>query len=271
MRILFLGDLMGRSGREAVEKHLPDLKDKLKPDVVIANGENAAHGKGITKKICTGLYELGVDCITSGNHIWDQRDIILQIDNDPKLLRPANFPQGTPGKGSYVHECADGRKILIANFMGRLFMDPMDDPFAAVNHLLEDYKLGQNVDAIFVDFHGETTSEKMAFTYMIDGRVSCVVGTHTHIPTADAHVFPEGTAFQADAGMCGDYDSVIGVPKHIPITRFSKKMPTERMVPADGEGTLCGIFVETDDKSGLAKDIAPVIVGPYLRNTFPDF
>ena len=155
--------------------------------------------------------------------------------------------------------------------MARLFMDPLDDPFAAVNEMLEQYKLGKNVDAIFVDFHGETTSEKMAFAYMIDGRVSAVVGTHTHIPTADAHVLPEGTAYQTDAGMCGDYDSVIGVRKEIPIARFSRKMPTENMTPADGEGSVCGMFVMTDDKTGKAVNVAPVVAGPHLRNTLPDF
>ena len=262
---------MGRSGREAVEKYLPDLRTKLKPDAVIVNGENAAHGRGITDKICLQFYDLGVDCITTGNHIWDQRDIILRIDKDPKLLRPVNFPAGTPGRGIYLHQLDDGRKILVANFMARLFMDPLDDPFAAVNEMLEQYKLGKNVDAIFVDFHGETTSEKMAFAYMIDGRVSAVVGTHTHIPTADAHVLPEGTAYQTDAGMCGDYDSVIGVRKEIPIARFSRKMPTENMTPADGEGSVCGMFVMTDDKTGKAVNVAPVVAGPHLRNTLPDF
>lgn len=271
MRILFLGDIMGRSGRDVVTKNLPDLKEKLKPDVIIANGENAAHGKGITDKICASLYELGVDCITTGNHIWDQRDIILYINDDPKLLRPGNFPPGTPGKGFYLHELDDGRKILIANFMGRLFMDPLDDPFSAANNLLKDYVLGKNVDAVFVDFHGETTSEKMAFAHMLDGKVSGVVGTHTHIPTADAHILSGGTAFQTDAGMCGDYDSVIGVPKEIPIARFTRKMPTEKMTPASGDGTLCGVLIETDDRNGRAKNIGPVVVGPWLKNTLPDF
>lgn len=271
MRILFFGDLYGRSGREALAKHLPDVKQKLKPDVIIVNGENAAHGRGITSKICKDLYALGVDCITTGNHIWSQKDIILYVDSDPKLLRPVNFPKGTPGRGTYLCQLADGRKILIANIMGRVFMDPLDDPFAAVNDMLGTHSLGRTADAIFIDFHCETGSEKMAFAHMIDGRVSAVVGTHTHIPTADAHIFSGGTAFQTDAGMCGDYDSVIGAKKDTPIQKFSRKMPTERMVPADGEGTLCGVFIETDDASGLAKNIAPLVVGAHLRNILPEF
>lgn len=271
MRILFLGDVMGRSGREAVERHLPMLRDRLRPDAIIVNGENAAHGKGITRKICEGLYEAGADCITTGNHIWDQSEIMLYIDSDPRLLRPANFPKGTPGRGVYVHRLADGRSLLIANFMGRHFMDALDDPFAGVQEVLKPHRLGQTVQAAFIDLHGEATSEKMAFAHMLDGRVSAVVGTHTHIPTADAQILPGGTAFQADAGMCGDYDSVIGVRKDIPVTKFQRKMPGERMVPAEGEGTLCGTFIETDDGTGLAKAVAPVVVGARLINTVPDF
>lgn len=271
MRILFIGDIMGRSGREALAKHLPALKENLTPDVIIANAENAAHGAGINAKICEDLYALGVDCITSGNHVWDQRELILYIDRDPRLLRPANFPPGTPGQGTYLHQLADGRKILIANYMGRLFMDPMDDPFNGINELLKRFSLGKNAQAIFVDFHAEATSEKMSFAHMLDGKVSAVVGTHTHVPTADSQVFPRGTAYQSDAGMTGDYDSVIGVRKEIPITRFSKKMPTERLTPADEEGTVCGIFVVTDDNTGLAKNIGPVIAGPRLINSTPNF
>ncbi len=271
MRILFIGDVMGRSGREALAKHLPEVREKLRPDVIIVNAENAAHGVGLTEKICKEMYGLGVDCITSGNHVWDQRELILYIDRDPKLLRPANFPPDTPGNGAYLHQLEDGRKILIANFMGRLFMDPLDDPFRGVKELLKRYALTKNTDAIFIDLHAETTSEKMAFAQMLDGQVSGVVGTHTHIPTGDAQVFPGGTAFQTDAGMTGDYDSVIGVRKDIPIARFSRKMPTERMSPADGEGTLCGTLIVTDDKTGLAKNIGPVVAGPRLHNQMPDF
>ena len=259
---------MGRSGRDAVGKHLPDLKTKLKPDVVIINGENAAHGIGITGKICEEFYAHGADVITTGNHVWDQREVIPYIDKDPKLLRPANFPKGTPGNGSYVHKLEDGQKILIVNIMARLFMDPLDDPFAKMDEILKASPMGRDVQAVFVDFHGEATSEKMAMAHYLDGRVSAVVGTHTHIPTSDGQVLPGGTALQSDAGMTGDYDSVIGMRKEISIARFLKKVPGERMVPADGEATLCGTFVVTDD-SGRTKSIDPVIVGPRLRNTIP--
>ncbi len=271
MRILFLGDIYGRSGREAVARHLPALKDKLIPDVVIVNGENAAHGTGITDKICRELYELGVDCITTGNHVWDQRDIIRYIDDDPRLLRPGNYPKGTPGRGAYLHTAANGERILIANMMARLFMDPLDDPFAAMKSLTDEYRLGRDTDVILLDFHGEATSEKLAMAFMLDGKISAMVGTHTHIPTADARILPEGTAYQTDAGMCGDYDSVIGVRKETPIARFTRKMPTERLGPADGEGTVCGVLIETDEKTGLAKQIASVVCGPHLPNRMPAF
>ncbi len=259
---------MGRSGRDAVLTHLPSLRAKLKPDIVICNAENAAHGVGLTKKICEELYEAGVGCITTGNHVWDQREIILSIDQDQKLLRPVNFPKGTPGRGFNVFN-AGGARILVVNVMGRLFMDALDDPFAAIQDLLKTNRMGSGVNAIFVDIHAEASSEKMAMAHYLDGRVSAVVGTHTHIPTADGQILPGGTAFQTDAGMTGDYDSVIGVRKDIPILRFTRKMPTEKMQPAEGEGTLCGTFVETDEKTGLATRIEPVRVGPRLHNAVP--
>lgn len=267
MRILFIGDVMGRSGRDAVTAHLPALKKRLNIDVAIINGENAASGAGITQKICEKLYEDGADCITTGNHVWDQREIIPTIGADKRLLRPINFPKGTPGNGSYLHSLPDGRKILIINAMGRLFMDPLEDPFAMTEEIVSRHALGRQVAAIFVDFHAEATSEKMSFAHFLDGRVSGVVGTHTHIPTADAQVLPGGTAYQTDAGMCGDYDSVIGVRKDLPIFRFTRKMPSERFVPADGEGTVCGTFIETDDATGLAKRIEPIRVGGRLQQT----
>lgn len=271
MRILFIGDIMGRAGRDALLKYLPELKARLKPDVVIVNGENAAHGVGIIDKMCQEFYAAGTDVITTGNHIWDQREIILTIDKDPQLLRPINYPKNTPGRGFVIHGLADGRKILVINAMGRVFMDALDDPFAAVNALVEQYVLGRQVQAIFLDFHGEATSEKMAMAHYLDGRVSAVVGTHTHIPTADCQIFSGGTAYQSDAGMTGDYDSVIGVKKEVPIQRFVRKMPTDRMSPAEGEGTLCGNFIVTDDTTGKAQKIAPVCIGPRLIQTMPDF
>lgn len=271
MRILFIGDVMGRTGRDGLAKHLPALKEKLSPDVVIVNGENAAHGIGISEKICKEFYDLGVDVITTGNHVWDQREILVYIDKDPKLLRPVNAPENTPGQGFVIHELQDGRKIMVVNAMARLFMDPMEDPFKVVSDLVNDHKLGSQCNAIFVDFHGEATSEKMAFAHYLDGKVSGVVGTHTHIPTADCQVFPAGTAFQADAGMTGDYDSVIGVRKDISIHRFVRKIPGERMVPAEGEPTVCGTLIETDDKSGLAQNVAPVRIGGRLHEEIPAF
>jgi metallophosphoesterase (TIGR00282 family) len=269
MRILFVGDVMGRSGRDALEKHLPRLREELEPDVVIVNGENAASGAGITEKICKQFYELGVDCVTTGNHVWDQREIIPYIGRDKKLLRPLNYPPGTPGSGAYKHKLADGRTITIINAMARLFMDALDDPFRLVREFLEEEKLGKTSDAIFVDFHGETTSEKMSFAHYFDGKLSAVIGTHTHIPTADAHVLPGGTAYMSDAGMTGDYDSVIGVEKEIAMHRFVKKMPGERLRPAKGEGTLCGALIVTNDKNGRAETIEPVRVGGILSQYTP--
>lgn len=263
MRILFLGDIIGSTGREAVVRHVPVLREKLALDFVIVNGENAAHGFGITAKICQELYDAGVDCISTGNHIWDQREIIGYIERDHKLLRPVNFPKGTPGRGYTLLE-RDGLRLLVINAMARLFMDAIDDPFKAVDELLEQHHLGRDVDAIFVDFHGEATSEKMAMGHFCDGRASAVVGTHSHVPTADTHILPGGTAYQTDAGMCGSYDSVIGMEKHISIERFVRKVPGEKMRPAEGEATVCGVFVETDTKSGLARNIAPVRVGGVL-------
>ena len=270
MKILFLGDIVGRAGRDAVLKHLPVLKEKLKPDVIIVNGENAAHGKGITEKICKELYAAGIDCITTGNHIWDQNEVIRYIDSDPKLLRPINFPKGAPGRGAYTHTLSDGRKILIVNAMARLFMDAMDDPFAAVRDLVHAERMGVTVNAIFVDFHGEATSEKMSFAHHLDGKISAVVGTHTHIPTADAHILRGGTALQCDAGMCGDYNSIIGMNKDVSIARFTRKVPTEKMTPAEEEATVCGTYIETDDKTGHAKRIEPVRIGPWLHEFIPN-
>ncbi len=270
MRIVFIGDIFGRSGREALEKHLPTIKRELKPDVIIVNGENAANGAGITEKICKEFYECGTDCITTGNHIWDQRAIIPYIARDKKLLRPVNYPPGTPGSGIYKHRLSDGRQITIVNAMARLFMDPLDDPFQAIKSILSTEVLGKTTDAIFVDFHGETTSEKMSLAHYIDGRVSAVIGTHTHIPTADTHIMTGGTAYQSDAGMTGPYDSVIGIQKDIAMHRFVKKVKGERMIPAASEATLCGCLITTNDNTGLSTAIQPIRMGGILHNTMPD-
>lgn len=259
---------MGRSGREALEKHLPELKQKHEPDVVIVNGENAANGKGITAKICKQFYEWGVDVITTGNHVWDQREILAHINKDEKLLRPINFPKGTPGNGMIKYKLDDGRHILVINAMGRLFMDTLDDPFAILNDIAQKEILGKTVDAIFVDFHAETTSEKMSAGHYLDGKISGLIGTHTHIPTADAHIMEKGTAYMTDAGMTGDYDSVIGVRKDIAYHRFVHKTPhPERMIPANQEATLCGALITTDDKTGLGVSIEPVRIGGILNQS----
>ena len=273
MRVLLCGDVVGRTGRNVITETMPRLRRELELDVVIVNGENAAAGFGITDKICKELYEVGVDVITTGNHVWDRREIIPYIAEDPRLLRPANFPKGTPGNGSIVFTTAAGRRILVVNLMARLFMDPLDDPFAAIEAELASHKLGVDpnsaMQAIVVDFHGEATSEKMSMGHALDGRVSLVVGTHSHVPTADAQILPGGTGYQTDAGMCGDYDSVIGMQKEAAIARFVRKMPGERLQAAEGPATLCGVVVETDDTTGLARRIAPLRVGGRLAPHWP--
>ena len=270
MRILLCGDIVGRSGREALASHLPGLRERLALDFVIANGENAASGFGITRKICDELFALGIDAITGGNHSWDQREALGFIDAEPRLLRPQNYPGGTPGRGVALFDAPRGRKVLVINVMGRLFMDPLDDPFATVEQALAKHRLGGTVDAIVVDFHAEATSEKMAMGHFLDGRVSLCAGTHTHVPTADDVIFTGGTAYISDIGMCGDYDSVIGMEKTLPVTRFRRKLPTDRLAVARGEGTLAAVFVETDDKSGLATRIEPIRLGGRLRSRLPD-
>lgn len=267
MKLLFCGDIVGRPGREAVTRHVPRLRTELDLDFVVANGENAAGGFGITGKICTELFEAGIDAITGGNHSWDQREALNVIEREPRLMRPQNYPASTPGRGVAVFPARGGRKVMILNVMGRLFMDPLDDPFACVDRELAKQRLGGSVDAIILDVHAEATSEKMAMGHYADGRVSLCVGTHTHVPTADTMILPGGTAYQTDAGMCGDYDSVIGMDKAVPIQRFTRKLPTERLSAANGEGTLCAVFVETDDKTGLARRVEPVRIGGMLKPT----
>ena len=250
-------------------ENLPRLRRDLALDLVVVNGENAAAGFGINEKICAELYAAGVDVITTGNHVWDRREIIPYIAGDPRLLRPANFPPGTPGQGSVVAVTAAGRRVLVINVMARLFMDALDDPFAAVDAALTAHPLGTAVDAAVVDFHGEATSEKMSMGHFADGRASLVVGTHSHVPTADAQILPGGTGYQTDAGMCGDYDSVIGMQKQAAVARFTSKLPGERLQVAEGPGTLCGVVVETDDVSGLARRLAPLRLGGRLVPHFP--
>jgi metallophosphoesterase (TIGR00282 family) len=267
MRILFLGDLVGRSGREAAAAVLPKLRAALAVDLAIVNGENASHGFGLAPDMAQALFAAGADVITLGNHAWDRKEIIPYIAQQPRVLRPINFPPGTPGAGSVLVDLADGRRALVINAMGRLFMEPLDCPFRTTAELLARYRLGGTVNAIVCDFHAEATSEKLAFAHSFDGQMSLVVGTHTHVPTADHQILAGGTAFQSDAGMCGDYDSVIGMVKEGASTRFWRKMPGERLAPAEGPATVCGLFVETDDASGLALRVEPVRVGGRLSQT----
>lgn len=269
MRVLFLGDIMGKSGRKVVLENLPELRKSLKLDFVIANGENAAAGFGLTEAIAQDLIEAGVDCITGGNHTFDQKAINSSLDQNVKLLRPHNFPPGTPGRGFNLFQGPRGKKVLVINVMGRVFMDAMDCPFRAVDDILKKYPLGHAVQFVMVDIHGEATSEKMAMGHYVDGRASLVVGTHSHIPTADAQIFDGGTAYQTDAGMCGDYNSVIGMQKEEPISRFLTKRRGDRYSPALGEGTLCGVFVETDERTGKATNVSPVRIGGRLQPIMP--
>jgi metallophosphoesterase (TIGR00282 family) len=260
---------MGRTGREAVIAQMPDLRRKLDLDFVVVNGENAAHGFGINETIAKELHAAGVDCITTGNHIWDKKEVIAYIERDSRLLRPINYPEGTPGKGAVILQARDGRRVLVVNLMCRLYMDALGDPFAALDKVLKQNPMGRAAQAVIVDVHGEANSEKMAFGHFCDGRASLVIGTHTHVPTADCQIFPGGTAYMTDAGMCGDYDSVIGMQKEAAVAKFVRKMPGERLTPAEGPATICGAFVETDDLTGLAKRILPVRVGGRLEQALP--
>ncbi|HLL29224.1 MAG TPA: TIGR00282 family metallophosphoesterase [Xanthobacteraceae bacterium] len=271
MRLLFLGDVVGRPGREAVTARLPKLREQWKLDFVAINGENSAGGFGITEAIYNELCDAGADAITLGNHAWDQREALVFIERAPKLVRPLNFPAGTPGRGTALLAAKNGARVLVINAMGRVFMDQLDDPFAAAERELSACPLGAACDVALCDFHAEATSEKQAFAYHFDGRLSLVVGTHTHVPTSDHRVLAGGTAYVSDIGMCGDYDGVLGMNKDEPIRRFLTKIPSSRFEPANGEGTLTGVAVEIDETSGRALRIAPLRLGGCLAETRPDF
>ena len=262
MKILYCGDVVGRPGREAVIRHVPSLKEKYKLDAVIVNAENATHGFGLTPAVCRDFFENGVDGITTGNHVFDQREIVPFLDADKRVIRPLNYPEGTVGRGSMILELSNGKKLLVAQVMGRVFMEALDCPVKALEKVLNVYHLGANVDSILVDIHAEATSEKISFAHYFDGRVSAVFGTHTHVPTADECILKKGTAYITDVGMCGDYDSVLGFEEEIPIARLLKKYPTERLVPSKGKGTFCAVMFETDDKTGLALNIERIMIKP---------
>jgi 2',3'-cyclic-nucleotide 2'-phosphodiesterase len=271
MRILFIGDIVGRSGRAIVLERLPRLVRDWRLDCVAINGENAAGGFGITEAIYQDLVDAGADAITLGNHAWDQKEALVFIERAPRLIRPINYPPGTPGRGAALIETRNGAHVLVANAMGRIYMDPLDDPFAAIERTLAAHPLAGPADAIIIDMHGEATSEKQAMGHFCDGRASLVVGTHTHVPTADHQILPHGTAFMSDVGMTGDYDSVIGMSKNEPLNRFLHRIPGSRFEPALGEATLCAVAVETDDATGLARRVAGVRLGGRLEQARPAF
>ncbi len=271
MRILFIGDVVGKSGRTAVAEHLPGLIRDWKVDFVIINGENAAGGFGITEIIYNDFIDAGADAVTLGNHSWDQREALVFIERAPRLIRPVNYTKGTPGRGSALIDTKNGKRALVINAIGRVFMTAFDDPFAALNRELDACPLREAADAIVVDFHAEASSEKQGMGFFCDGRVSLVVGTHTHVPTADHQILSGGTAYMTDAGMTGDYDAVIGMHKDEPMRRFTTGIPSGRFEAATGTATLSGVAVETDDATGLALRIAPVRIGGRLEPSLPAF
>lgn len=258
MRIIYVGDIVGRAGREALLGNIDKLKEQYRFDVLIANTDNAAHGFGTTPGICRDLLEKGVSAIVTGDHVWNQREIIPFLDECKKIVRPLNYPENLPGCGAREIELANGRKILVAEVVGRLFMEAVDCPAQAMDKLLKSYTLGRNIDAIFVDIHAEATAEKIAFGHYLDGRVSAVIGSHTHVPTSDYMILPKGTAYQTDAGMCGDYSGVIGFETEAPIDRLCRRYTGSKLVALKGNGTLFGTYIETDDASGLATKIEQI-------------
>ncbi|MEO1543714.1 MAG: TIGR00282 family metallophosphoesterase [Pseudomonadota bacterium] len=271
MRLLFLGDVVGRSGRAAVIEHLPRLREAHNLDFVVVNGENSAGGFGITEAILIDLLDAGADVVTLGNHSFDQKGTLVYIERQNRLLRPINYPRGTPGRGSGLYKAANGAEVLVMNAMGRVFMHELECPFMAVEKALDDCPLRERADAVLIDMHAEATSEKQAMGYFVDGRASVVVGTHTHTPTADERILPAGTAYMSDAGMCGDYESVLGMNTDEPITRFTTRIPRGRFEPASGPATLSGLAVDIDDSTGLATQIGALRIGGVLSQTLPAF
>ncbi len=271
MRLLFLGDVVGRAGREAVSNRLGELTERYGFDFVVVNGENASHGRGLTEGHFSALKDAGADVVTLGDHAWDQRDTLSYIEREDTLVRPVNFAPGAPGRGATLVEGRNGHRVLVVQAQGRVFMDPIDDPFRAVEAAIASCPLGEQADAVVVDFHAEATSEMQAMGFFLDGRASLVVGTHTHIPTSDHRILRGGTALMSDAGMCGDYDSIIGVEADEPLNRFLTGIPGGRFTPAEGEATLCGVAIETDAKTGLCTYVSPLRTGGVLEEVLPAF
>lgn len=270
MRIMFLGDVMGRSGRDAIRARLTGLRAEWKLDFVVVNAENATNGAGLSAAHAKLLLEAGADCLTLGDHAFDQREMLSFIAQEPRILRPLNYAKGAPGQGARLFEATRGRKVLVAQVLGQLFMKrPFDDPFSTIEPILKAHPMGGQATASLVDMHCEATSEKMAMGHWCDGKASIVVGTHTHVPTADAMILPGGTAYQSDAGMCGDYNSVIGMDKAEPMRRFITGMSGGRFCPAVGTATLSGLYIETDDKTGKAVRVAMVREGGALQGAAP--
>ncbi len=268
IRLLFIGDVVGRSGRAAVLEQVPLLRPNWRLDFVIVNGENAAGGFGLTEAIFEEFLAVGVDAVTLGNHAFDQRELLVFIDRQPRLIRPVNYPAGTPGRGAAVIENAKGARLLIVNVLGRIFMEALDDPFAAIERELSACPLGETCDASVIDIHAEASSEKWAIGHFADGRASVVLGTHTHVPSADHRILAGGTGFVTDVGMTGDYDSVIGMDKEEPLRRFTRRIPSGRFEPALGPATLCAVAVEIGE-DGRTKAISPVRIGGLLSSAAP--
>ncbi len=271
MKLLFLGDVMGKAGREAIIERLPELIEDFSFDFVVVNGENASHGRGLIEGHFKAIVEAGADVVTLGDHAFDQRETLSFIEREPSLVRPINFMDGTPGRGATLITGRNGHQVLVINALGRVFMNPVEDPFGAVEKAIADCPLGEVADAIIVDFHVEATSEIQAMGHFVDGRASLVVGTHTHIPTSDQRILNGGTGLMSDAGMCGDYNSVIGMEIEEPLNRFTTGLVTGRFTPAAGEATLCGVVIETDPKTGLCSSIEPLRVGGSLSQALPVF
>jgi hypothetical protein len=272
LRILFIGDVVGVAGMTAVKSMLPAAISRWKVDLTVVNGENSAGtGFGITEDTYRDIRGAGADVVTLGNHSWNRKEALSFIGNEPRLIRPLNYVPDTPGQGFVRVDTTDGKRVLVLNALGRLFMEPTDDPFGAINHVLQAHKLGLDVDAIIVDFHGEATGEKQAMGHFCDGRVSLVVGTHTHTPSADHRVLVGGTAYITDVGMTGDYDSVVGMQKEEPVRRFTTGVASGRFLPAEGAASMCGVALETEPSSGVATRFAPVRLGGPIEQRTPGF